>query len=69
MKLEEVKLTLNEIYDSLEKEKYDALSQIVGYLTSGDPGYVSTVDDARSKIIALDRQEVIKILLKEFIEK
>lgn len=69
MKPNEVRTTLKEIYKALEEGQYDASSQIVGYLTSGDPGYISTIDNARSKIISLDRQEVIKILLEEFLEK
>lgn len=69
MEKENVKKTLEEIYNSLIKGNYDAFSQIVGYLNSGDPGYVSTYQDARSKIISLDRYAVIEILLKEFLGK
>lgn len=69
MEKENVKKTLEEIYNSLIKGNYDAFSQIVGYLNSGDPGYVSTYQDARSKIISLDRYAVIEILLKEYLGK
>ena len=60
---------LLDIYSSLEKGNYDPISQIVGYLNSGDPGYVSSYDKAREKIIALDREVVIEILLKEYLHK
>ena len=66
MNKENVRETLKEIYESLKKENYDPLSQIVGYLNSGDPGYVSSYENARTKIIALDRAEVIQIMLEEF---
>lgn len=69
MKQNEVKKTLLEVFESLEKGKYDATSQIVGYLTSGDPGYISSYEDSRMKMISLDREEVIEILLNHFLEK
>ena len=69
MNKENVRETLKEIYESLKKENYDPLSQIVGYLNSGDPGYVSYYENARTKIIALDRAEVIQIMLEEFLNQ
>ncbi len=69
MNKENVRETLKEIYESLKKENYDPLSQIVGYLNSGDPGYVSSYENARTKIIALDRAEVIQIMLEEFLNQ
>ena len=65
----QMKKVLLEVYESLDKAKYDPVSQIVGYLQSGDPGYVSTFEDARNKIISLDRNLLIEIMLKEFITK
>ncbi len=58
---------LNEVYNSLEERGYNATNQIVGYLISGDPGYISSYKDARSKMISLDRSEVVMLLLVEFI--
>ncbi len=69
MQIEATKKVLKEIYDSLTEGNYDALSQIVGYLNSGDPGYVSSYKKAREKIISLDRYALIEIMLKEFIKK
>ena len=69
MNKENVIETLKEIYESLKKGNYDPLSQIVGYLNSGDPGYVSSYENARTKIIALDRAEVIQIMLEEFLNQ
>ena len=58
--------TLNEVYDSLEERGYNPTNQIVGYLISGDPGYISSYKDARNKIQAVDRAKIVEILLLEF---
>ena len=60
---------LQEVFELLVAGNYDATSQIVGYLNSGDPGYVSSYKGAREKIIALDRYALIEIMLKEFLRK
>lgn len=65
----EMKKSLNEIYESLKEANYDPISQIVGYLNSGDPGYVPNFNNARDKIISLDRYDLIETLLKEFLNK
>ncbi len=64
-----IKTILQEVYTSLEKGNYDPVSQIVGYLNSGDPGYVSSYQGAREKIISLNRYAIIEIMLKEFLQK
>ena len=62
----EVKKILNEVYDALEERGYNATNQIVGYLISGDPGYISSYKDSRSKILELDRTEIVEVLLNNF---
>ncbi len=57
---------LGEVYSSLEERGYNPSNQIVGYLISGDPGYISSYQDARSKIQEIDRAKIIEILLDEF---
>lgn len=69
MEKNDTKKVLKEVYESLLEGNYDPLSQIVGYLNSGDPGYVSTYKNAREKLISLDRYAIIEIMLKEFINK
>ena len=59
--------TLKEVYEALEERGYNPINQIVGYLISGDPGYISSYKDARSKMITLDRSEVVMLLLMEFL--
>lgn len=63
---ENIRVTLKEVYASLKERGYNPTNQIVGYLISGDPGYISSYKDARSKIQAVDRAKVVEILLLEF---
>lgn len=58
--------TLKEVYEALEERGYNPTNQIVGYLISGDPGYISSYKDARSKIQEIDRAKIVEILLVEF---
>ena len=60
-----VETILVEVYDSLIDRGYDANSQIVGYLMSGDPGYISSYNDARKKITGIDRSLILEFLLKK----
>ena len=63
---EMIRVTLKEVYDSLEERGYNPTNQIVGYLISGDPGYISSYKDARNKIQEIDRAKIVEILLREF---
>ena len=58
---------LKNVVVALEEKGYNPIDQIVGYLISGDPGYISSYKNARSKMISLDRSEVVMLLLVEFI--
>lgn len=60
--------TLNEIYDALEERGYNPINQLVGYLISGDPGYISSYKDSRKKITSLDRAKIIETMLKDYIK-
>lgn len=60
------RVTLKEVYESLEERGYNPINQIVGYLISGDPGYISSYKDARNKIQQIDRAKIVEILLLEF---
>lgn len=57
---------LKEVCDSLDERGYNSVNQVVGYLLSGDPGYISSYKDARVKIQEIDRAKIVEILLKEF---
>ena len=60
-----VSAILLEVYDSLTERNYNANSQLVGYLMSGDPGYISSYQGARSKMTSIDRSLVIDYLLRK----
>ena len=64
-----IRETLGEIYDSLEERGYNPTNQIVGYLISGDPGYISSYKNARNKIQEIDRAKIVEILLLDFQKK
>ena len=64
--IENVRTTLKEVYSSLEERGYNPTNQIVGYLISGDPGYISNYKDSRNKIQTVDRAKIVEILLSEF---
>ena len=61
-----IRSTLKDVYDALEERGYNPNNQIVGYLISGDPGYISSYKDARSKIQEIDREKIVEVLLKDF---
>ncbi|NLD79412.1 MAG: IreB family regulatory phosphoprotein [Mollicutes bacterium] len=61
-----IKKTLQEIYVALEERGHNPVNQIVGYLLSGDPGYISSHLDARSKISKLERSKIIESLVKSY---
>ena len=66
MDTELIRTTLKEVYEALEERGYNPTNQIVGYLISGDPGYISSYKEARNKIQEIDRAKIIEILLTEF---
>ena len=69
MDTEEIRLTLKEVYQALEERGYNPVKQIVGYLISGDLGYISSHKDARKKMQSMDRAKIVEVLLKEFQNK
>ncbi len=65
----EVKKTLKEVYVSLKERGYNPVNQIVGYLISGDLGYISSYQNARHKMQTLNRSKIIEVLLTDTIGK
>lgn len=64
-----VKDTLNDAVDALEERGYNAINQLVGYLISGDAGYISNYKETRKKITKIDRTDIIEVLLRNYINK
>ena len=63
-----VSKTLIEVYRSLESRGYNPTRQIIGYLITGDPGYITSFENARNKITSLDREKVLEIVLKDYMK-
>lgn len=64
-----MKKTLLDVYDALEEKGYNSINQIVGYLISGDPGYISSHKNARSKMSEYDRSKILHCILKDYLKK
>ena len=64
-----IEQTLKEVISILEERGYNPINQIVGYLVSGDPGYISNHKEARSKLTKFDRSRILEIIIKKYIEK
>lgn len=60
---------INEVSDILESRGYNPVNQIVGYLMSGDPGYISSYKEARNKILSIDRSKILEVLVENYINK
>jgi uncharacterized protein (UPF0297 family) len=62
------KKVLGQVYNAMEEKGYDPLSQIVGYIMSGDPTYITNHNGARSTIMKVERDELVEELLRAYIE-
>ncbi len=60
---------LSHVYHSLTEKGYDPISQIVGYLISGDPTFITSYNDARSLIIRLERDELLEELVAYYMKR
>ena len=60
---------LLEVYESLEERGYNAIDQMVGYILSGDPSYITSHNNARNIISRLERDDLVEEMLKAFIGK
>ncbi len=59
----QIRTALSEIKDALEEKGYNPVNQIVGYIMSGDPTYITSYKDARMKIKKFDRDELLEELV------
>ena len=64
----EVSDILEQVYEALSEKGYNPVSQIVGYVMSGDPTYITSYKNARSLIMKAERDEIIEVLLENYIE-
>ena len=66
---EYVSTVVKEVAEILEERGYNPTNQIVGYLMSGDPGYISSHKEARNKLTLFDRTKILEILVEDFLTK
>jgi uncharacterized protein (UPF0297 family) len=63
----QVKQILTTVYDALRQKGYNPINQIVGYILSEDPTYITTHNNARGLIRRIDRDELLQILVKSYL--
>ena len=65
----ETRKILSSVYDALKVKGYNPVNQIVGYILTEDPTYITNYDNARSLICRLDRDELLQELVSSYLEK
>ena len=65
----EMREILSSVYNSLMVKGYNPINQIVGYILSEDPTYITNYNNARTLICRLDRDELLQELLKKYLDK
>ncbi|MGI5822400.1 MAG: IreB family regulatory phosphoprotein [Dethiobacteria bacterium] len=65
----EARLVLKNVYTALQEKGYNPINQLVGYLLSGDPAFITSYNNARSIIRKLERDELLEELLRVYLEK
>ena len=63
----DMKRILTTVYDALKEKGYNPISQIVGYILSEDPTYITTHNNARSLIRRIDRDELLKAMVRSYL--
>ena len=63
----EIRHILLEVYDALTEKGYNPINQIVGYLLTEDPTYITNYNNARSMICKIDRDELMQVLVREYL--
>ncbi len=63
-----VKIVLSTVYEALSEKGYNPVNQIVGYIMSGDPTYITSHNSARSLIMKVERDELVEEMLRSYIK-
>lgn len=64
-----IKDIVTKVYDSLEEKGYDPKNQIIGYILSGDPTYITSYNNARNLIRQIDRDDLLEEMLKVYLKQ
>ena len=62
------KQIVKEVYDSLKEKDYNPIDQLVGYIISGDPSYITSYNNARTLIKGVDRDDLVAEMLRDHID-
>ena len=65
----EISDVLEQVYKALKQKGYNPVSQLVGYLMSGDPTYITSYNNARNLIMKVERDEILEQLIKDYVDK
>ena len=60
---------LRSVFDALDEKGYNAIDQMVGYILSGDPSYITSHNNARNMIRHIERDDLVEELLRAFLKK
>ncbi len=63
----QIRQVLTEVYEALSEKGYNPINQIVGYILSEDPTYITTYNNARSLIRKIDRDELLQTLVRSYL--
>lgn len=63
----EIKQIMTEVYGALKQKGYNPINQIVGYILSEDPTYITTFGGARTKICKVDRDDILQAMVREYL--
>ena len=66
---ENMRRILRNVYEALTEKGYNPVNQIVGYLLTEDPTYITSYNNARSMICKIDRDELMQVLVREYLFK
>ncbi|NLW44954.1 MAG: IreB family regulatory phosphoprotein [Syntrophomonadaceae bacterium] len=65
---EKVAAILEFVFQALQEKGYNPVSQLVGYMISGDPAYITSYKDARTMICKVERDEILEVLIRKYLE-
>lgn len=66
---DKIRSILKTVYQALEEKGYNPINQLVGFMISGEPAYITSHNDARQVICKVDRDEIMEVLLKSYLQK
>ncbi|HPX32524.1 MAG TPA: IreB family regulatory phosphoprotein [Erysipelotrichaceae bacterium] len=69
LKQANIKLIIKTVNEALKERGYNSVTQLVGYLVTNDPAYISSYKNARTLIQTVDRDEILKEIVRSYLEK